>query len=459
MIRVLAAGLLAIASLSFAPGMARAAASVQALTAANSSVAGNESEDFSARFLDAQGKPAVGETVRFSNDACGVFPNGTFNYSTTTDANGVAGARFTAFAQGITCHVTATDGAVQARFYVVTYLPAFVDIVAQIPPRILPGKSYDITASVMYGSFKLPNVDVAARIVPGTSTASIDPQGNATGSDGSTTFTVTPAAKVGDYRIELQFRDRVKDYAPAALETPWQDLWWAGLGENGWGMSVVQHRDTLFAVIYAYDAAGSPTWYVMSSGTWNAAHTVFTGALFHPLGAPFPAYDATRFDVGGPVGQASLDFTDPSSAVLSYAIDGVSGRKSISRNPFGPVDLSASLTVGDMWWGGVAQNGWGLAILQQYRTLFAVWFTYDANGQPAWYVMPSGHWTDAQTWEGRIYRATSSAWLGAAYDPAQFHTTDLGPFRLHFDAQAGTGTFDYTVGARSGSIPIQRTPF
>jgi hypothetical protein len=457
--RSVAAAALAASILAVAPGAAHAAASAQPLTQASSSVAGNESQDFSVRFVDAQGQPSAGETVRFSNDACGLFPNGSFNYATTTDAAGVASARFTAFNQGITCYVTATDGTVQARFYVITYRPSLAEVVAQIPPRILPGQSYSFAASVMYGSFRLPNVDIAARIVPGTSGARIDPQGGGTGNDGNATFSVTPDAKVGDYRIELQFRDRVKDYMPAALQAPWQDLWWAGLGENGWGMSVVQHRDTLFAVIYAYDAAGDPTWYVMSSGSWNAAHTVFTGALYHPLGAPFAAYDAARFDVGNPVGAASLDFTNPSSAVLSYTIDGVSGRKSISRNPFGPVDLSTSLAVGDMWWGGPAQNGWGLAVLQQYRALFAVWFTYDANGQPAWYVMPSGHWTDAQTWEGRIYRATSSAWLGASYDPTRFHTTDVGPFRLRFDAQAGTATFDYTIGAQSGSIAIQRTPF
>jgi hypothetical protein len=55
--------------------------------------------------------------------------------------------------------------------------------------------------------------------------------------------------------------------AIAASEAPWQDLWWSGSVENGWGMSVVQHRDQLFSVIYAYDAAGAPTWYVMSGGT------------------------------------------------------------------------------------------------------------------------------------------------------------------------------------------------
>jgi len=73
--------------------------------------------------------------------------------------------------------------------------------------------------------------------------------------------------------------------------------------------------------------------------------------------------------------------------------------------------------------------------------------------------MPSGRWTDAQTWEGRIYLATGSPWVGQPYDASKFHTTDVGPFRMHFDSAAGTGTFDYTIGSQTGSIPIQRTPF
>ena len=195
-------------TVALAPALARAAASVQPLSAANSSVAGGEIADFSARFLDGQGKPVVGETVQFANDACGYFPNGTFTHSTLTDANGVASARFTAFGQGIACYVTATDGA-QARFYVITYLPEYTDVVADIPPRIVPGQSYDFTASVLYGSFKLPNVDIAASIVSGTSGASVYPQGGGTGNDGTTTFTVTPDAKVGDYQIDPRDRREI----------------------------------------------------------------------------------------------------------------------------------------------------------------------------------------------------------------------------------------------------------
>ena len=65
----------------------------------------------------------------------------------------------------------------------------------------------------------------------------------------------------------------------------------------------------------------------------------------------------------------------------------MSGSKSITRQPFGPQDSTPVATYGDLWWGGTAQNGWGVTINQQYRTLFSLWYTYDRNGRPTWFVM------------------------------------------------------------------------
>jgi hypothetical protein len=96
-------------------------------------------------------------------------------------------------------------------------------------------------------------------------------------------------------------------------------------------------------------------------------------------------------------------------------------------------------------------------VLQQYRTLFAVWFTYDAGGAPTWLVMPSGFWSDAQTYEGRIYRATGTTWLGRAYDRAAFKTIEVGTFRMGFAGD--NATFDYLIEGKSGTMPLTRQPF
>jgi hypothetical protein len=144
---------------------------------------------------------------------------------------------------------------------------------------------------------------------------------------------------------------------------------------------------------------------------------------------------------------------------LDYTIDGVSGRKHITRQLFAPQDPTPLAgDYADMWWGGSSQNGWGIAWLQQYRTLFGVWFTYDANGAPTWFVMPSGVWSDASTYEGRLYRTTGSPLLGAAYDPSAFRSSDAGPFRLRFTAD-GRAALDVTLDGHSSSLALSRQPF
>jgi hypothetical protein len=261
----------------------------------------------------------------------------------------------------------------------------------------------------------------------------------------------------GDYEIEVGFKGLARRFQVRAPEAPLQDMWWAGLGENGWGMSVVQHGDRLFTAIYVYDAAGAPTWFVMPGGTWNEARTAFSGLLYSPRGTPYASYDASRLQVGAPRGSARLAFESADSALLAYEIDGVAGTKRISRQPFGLPGGAAPQAVGDMWWGGAAQNGWGIALLQQHRMLFGVWFTYDANGAPTWFVMPSGFWKDAATWEGRLYRTTGSPWLGAAYDPSKLAAFDVGTFSVRFEGDAAA--FTYTIDGKVGTMALMRQAF
>jgi hypothetical protein len=309
-----------------------------------------------------------------------------------------------------------------------------------------------------FGVYPLANVEVTARLAGASGNTTVTPASANSGDRGRVEFTVTPDASFGDYAVEIDFRGHKFTVSIEGPDAPWQDMWWAGPAENGWGMSLVQHGDMLFGVIYAYDEAGKPTWWVMPGGRWNAAHTAFTGDLYSPHGTPFHAYDASRFAVGAPVGNATITFTGASSAELQYSIDGVTARKVMSRQLFGPADVTVPAGVGDMWWGGFGQNGWGIAVLQQYRTLFMVWFTYDAAGAPTWFVMPQGTWMDGSTYEGRIYRTASSPWLGKAYDPARFQLVDVGSYRFKLNGDS-TATLNYGIEGRSGMLQLTRQPF
>ena len=436
-----------------------AATTAVAITPHSVGVAGGEVREFSARFFDALGRPVVGEPVQFVNDACGTFANGAPVISTQTDASGLATAAFVARNQGITCWVTASAG-VTVRWDVLTFPLGLVHLETVVsPPKPRPGEAYTVTVTPMAGAYRLYEADVAAKVVAGDAAASLSAPSLNSGQAGSVNFQVTPDQRVGDYAIELSHRGVTKRIAMEAPDAPWQDMWWAGAAESGWGMSIVQHRDVLFAVIYAYDAAGKPTWFVMPGGSWSADGTRFSGDVYSPRGAPFAAYDASRFVVGASLGRASINFISGNVAELTFKIGGVDGTKILTRQAIGPVDSPAlAVDRADMWWGGAAQAGWGMALLQQYRTLFAVWFTYDAAGMPTWMVMPAGSWADASTYEGRVYRASGSPWLGRAYDASAFRTTDVGFFQMKF-AVDGTATFAYTVDGRSGTMALSRQPF
>lgn len=238
----------------------------------------------------------------------------------------------------------------------------------------------------------------------------------------------------------------------------YQDMWWAGANENGWGLTITQHGDKLFLAMYIYGAAGEPLWVVLPSGAWNAAHTTYTGDLYIPTGSTFSAYDVTRFSAGASVGTASVNFDSNSTGTLSYVVRGVAGTKRISRLAFGIANSAPITDYSDMWWAGTSQNGWGVVLTQQYHDIFAAWYTYDATGQTTWFVMPNGSWTSASTYTGALYRTRGTQVIGAVYDPNKLVVTQAGTLTLTFTG-TGAATMTYTVDGVTQAKSITRLAF
>ncbi len=266
---------------------------------------------------------------------------------------------------------------------------------------------------------------------------------------------------IGGTWSDNEFLKRLLDVKAGSQAVPaqpfdYQDLWWAGPTENGWGATIAQQGNTLFSVLYIYDSSGKPQWVVMPGGTWNATLSAYTGALYIPSGSPFPAYDATKFNAGTAVGQATLRFRDAGVATLNFTINGVSGTKQITRQVF--ADGAPRKNYSGMWWGGQSQNGWGVALMQQANNIFGVWFTYDAQGKPIWFVMPGGVFASSTIFEGALYRTSGSAWLGAAYDPALFKATSVGTLRFDF-TDANQGVMRHVVDALRGPNTVTRQSF
>ena len=119
------------------------------------------------------------------------------------------------------------------------------------------------------------------------------------------------------------------------------DLWW-NPAESGWGISITQQGNTIFALWFVYGTDSAPTWYVMSNGV--GSHNVFAGDLYKTAG---PAFSAAAFDPNKvsvtKVGTAQLDFSaGDDRGVLSYTINGATVQKSIQRQGFSVTNPAGS---------------------------------------------------------------------------------------------------------------------
>jgi hypothetical protein len=231
---------------------------------------------------------------------------------------------------------------------------------------------------------------------------------------------------------------------PDLRGTALQDLWWAGPAESGWGLNIAKSGEKLFISGFVYDAAGKPTWVMMSNGQWDDLHNVWYGDLYTPTGGRFGEYNPNLLHVGDPVGTASLSFNGPDTGHFDYTLKGASGGKAISRYVFGPRDVVPGKYTG-LWWGGPEQNGWGVAVSQQGDTGFATWYTYDGEEQAIWFFMPAGKFTAPGTVSGELYRTTGARWAGSHYDGAATRVIPVGTLELRFPAGDKPGTMTAVV--------------
>jgi len=107
------------------------------------------------------------------------------------------------------------------------------------------------------------------------------------------------------------------------------DLWF-NPAESGWGITLHQQYNTVFATWFVYDTDGSPTWLVMPDAAHN--YGVITGDVYRPAaastGMPFVASGVSTHKVGTARTSGMLD------TELSATIDGKSWARPITRIPF-----------------------------------------------------------------------------------------------------------------------------
>jgi hypothetical protein len=122
----------------------------------------------------------------------------------------------------------------------------------------------------------------------------------------------------------------------------------------------------------------------------------------------------------------------------------------------GPV-TPTTFNVQGLWWASPAgsESGWGVNFTQQGSTLFATWFTYDAQGNGLWLVMSNGAATAPNTYTGTLYQTTGPAFNAVPFDPAKVTRAPVGSATFTFTDEFN-GTFSYTVNGISGMKAITR---
>jgi Vacuolar protein sorting-associated protein 62/Insecticidal Crystal Toxin, P42 len=253
-----------------------------------------------------------------------------------------------------------------------------------------------------------------------------------------------------------------------AQDTSYQGLWWnsPAESESGWGINVAHQGDTIFATWFTYDATGDGWWLSMTAN--KIADRSYAGILIETGG---PAFNAVPFDptkvTRTVVGSGMLSFRDEDNGTFSYTVKGVSQTKSLTRQVFGPLpscnyvskpEFAATTNYQDLWWvAGGAESGWGINLTHQGDSIFATWFTYDADGTPLWLSVTAGR-TAPRVYSGELIRTRGPAFNAVPFDPKLVTRTVVGNATFTF-TNGSAGTFAYTVNGVTQTKTLARQLF
>jgi len=118
---------------------------------------------------------------------------------------------------------------------------------------------------------------------------------------------------------------------------------WYDPSESGWGLTLEQQDTTIFAVLFVYDMAGHPVWYVASDIVEPTDITPpappggpFRGTLYRTSGPYFGGAFDPRAVNATPVGTLTIGYPDHSGQTLSvdYTVDGAPVTKIVQRQTF-----------------------------------------------------------------------------------------------------------------------------
>ena len=248
---------------------------------------------------------------------------------------------------------------------------------------------------------------------------------------------------------------------------------WNNVSEDGWGTMIVQQYDMMFVTTYTYDSSGNPLWYVASNCAVSGDHC--SGSLYKVVGGTVPtvAWNGAAKQVSL-VGSVTVSFSDVDHGTMALTINGASSTKSFARFLFATpgtaappgtgftVDQSKASTSSGAspisgLWNNASEDGWGTMIVQQYGMMFATMYTYDAAGNPLWYVAPSCA-VSANRCSGSLYRVSGGTPPTVTWNGANKVVSAVGTVTVTF-ANADSGSMALSINGASATKSFARSVF
>lgn len=248
------------------------------------------------------------------------------------------------------------------------------------------------------------------------------------------------------------------------LATPVRSATWWKSNENGWGLTVFDQGNVLAPAWFTYDTDGEPTWFLIG-GAFAQADGSYRGGLLRLTGTPFDQIDGPAVQSSTDIGEVVLQFEGETTLRFDYDALGVQQSKTLTRFPFGTRNFgctaspdasrAAASNYSDLWSGAVPNAGWGLTIFHVDDNVFAGWYTYDADGEPVFFVLATTRQADG-SFVGPIFRQRNGVPFSQIADADASSGSDLvGEATLRF-GNGESGTFSYRIGAVNQSKAITR---
>ncbi len=111
-----------------------------------------------------------------------------------------------------------------------------------------------------------------------------------------------------------------------------------------------------------------------------------------------------------------------------------------------------------LWW-NANESGWGIHFTQRGNNVFAAWYTYDASGNPKWYVAANcvGASASSGTCSGTLYEVNGPTFFGTTFNPSLVNVVTAGSLTVNFQ-NSNNASMTYTVGTQSRTVAITRQP-